>query len=405
MDELRGPTIQIVLHVKEGLGFGFLRCPFIVSGSLNGYMLETDPAVPTHAPIFDAELVWEADKRRFRSLRVQNVPVKVEVYTTSTQGQKDKVGYLLLSLLGAQPCPANKFVDLLMSLTIEDRLSTPTPRNELRMFHSNESAYPSARTYRDQPDGKSMMLKLEEYISESKKVPSSAHLQPKLLCDEGLIQIGDGNHLFVLSLVIGSVENLDVIVPQQITESTFCHVNYSIFTHNITTDRVSVPAGGRSAHFNQRTSLRLRCDLAALAAYFHECCHLVAALCVRDLRFVAGFGDADRALVVHERCFVVGEPGPAAGAARRAYVDKPQLTARSATQLKVPDEKVEISARKEDMLSSARAGSCTELRASESTAYSNIHKRIGRFSVANQRDNRATEENVRLSHIQPGEAG
>ncbi|XP_045541913.1 centrosomal protein of 120 kDa-like [Papilio machaon] len=112
MDELRGPNIQIVLHVKEGIGFGFLRIPFIVSGSLNGYMLETDPVVPTHAPAFDAELVWEADKRRFRSLRVQNVPIKVEVFTTSTQGRKDKIGYILLSLLGAQPCPSNKFVDV-----------------------------------------------------------------------------------------------------------------------------------------------------------------------------------------------------------------------------------------------------------------------------------------------------
>lgn len=31
-------------------------------------MLETDPVVPCHAPVFDAELVWEADKRRFRRL-------------------------------------------------------------------------------------------------------------------------------------------------------------------------------------------------------------------------------------------------------------------------------------------------------------------------------------------------
>lgn len=46
------------------------------------------------------------------SLRVQNVPVKVEVFTTCTQGRKDKVGYLLLSLLSAQPCPSNKIVDV-----------------------------------------------------------------------------------------------------------------------------------------------------------------------------------------------------------------------------------------------------------------------------------------------------
>lgn len=40
------------------------------------------------------------------------MPVKIEVYTTSTRGKKDKVGYLLLSLLGAQPCPASKIVDV-----------------------------------------------------------------------------------------------------------------------------------------------------------------------------------------------------------------------------------------------------------------------------------------------------
>lgn len=43
------------------------------------------------------------------------MPVKVEVYTTGTQGRKDKVGYMLLSLLGAQPCPSNKVVDVSLS--------------------------------------------------------------------------------------------------------------------------------------------------------------------------------------------------------------------------------------------------------------------------------------------------
>ena len=50
--------------------------------------------------------------RYYCSLRVQNVPVKIEVFTTATQGRKDKIGYLLLSLLGAQPCPSNKVVDV-----------------------------------------------------------------------------------------------------------------------------------------------------------------------------------------------------------------------------------------------------------------------------------------------------
>ncbi|CAH2049489.1 unnamed protein product, partial [Iphiclides podalirius] len=367
MDELRGPNIQIVLHVKEGLGFGFLRSPFIVSGSLNGYMLETDPMVPTHAPAFDAELVWEADKRRFRSLRVQNVPIKVEVFTMGSQGRKDKIGYILLSLLGAQPCPSNKIIDvkyswnkllgiksegkccqpqLLMSLSIEDRVHTLTPRNELRMFHSNEVAYPPIYSPNSANGAKTMLSTLKEFMDESKKTVSSPDLKPQLLCDEGLIQIGAGDQLFILSFVIGSVENLDLLLPNDMgKDATDCCVTYSIFTHHIMTDRVSSTRHnvGCSAAFNQRTSLRLRSGLPSLARYFTECPHLVVRVCVADkevgvcsldlrrlvptddvCHFVSEF---DGALTLQERCYVLrcGTTPPATAPnnapLRRPYVD------------------------------------------------------------------------------------
>ncbi|XP_052742323.1 centrosomal protein of 120 kDa [Bicyclus anynana] len=367
MDELRGPTIQIVLNVKEGLGFGFLKSPFVVSGSLNGYLLETDPVVPSHAPVFDAELVWEADKRRFRSLRVQNVPVKIEVYMTGTQERKIKIGYLLLSLLSAQPCPSNKVVDikhswhkllgvksegkcchpqLLMSLSVEDRLSTPTPRNELRIFHSNEVALPSVRSNKSAPTPatRSMLLTLNEYLAESRKTVSSVELQPKLLCDEGLIQIGSGNHLFVLGLMIGAVDNLDLLLPADAKnkEINNCYVTYSVFTHNINTDRVNATSvnNGSIAHFNQRTSLRLRTSLASLSRYFAECPHLVTRVCVGDTdvgicsldlrklvptedveKFVASFCNEGSALCIQERCYLLRcDDAPQEGG-RRAFVD------------------------------------------------------------------------------------
>ncbi|XP_013170050.1 PREDICTED: centrosomal protein of 120 kDa-like [Papilio xuthus] len=415
MDELRGPNIQIVLHVKEGIGFGFLRIPFIVSGSLNGYMLETDPVVPTHAPAFDAELVWEADKRRFRSLRVQNVPIKVEVFTTSTQGRKDKIGYILLSLLGAQPCPSNKFVDvkyswhkllgiksegkcchpqLLMSLSIEDRVSTPTPRNELRMFHSNEVAYPLSHTPNSAQAGGPVLLTLNEYLNESKKVVSSPDLQPQLLCEEGLIQIGLGDQLYVLSFVIGSVENLDMLLPNDINkEAIDCCITYSIFTHNIMTDRVGVTSlsTGSSAQFNQRTSLRLRTHLAALARYFAECPHLVVRVCVVDRgvgicsldlrkliptedvkRFISEFCNSEGRLAIHERCYLV-RCDDTALSVRRPYMDveislkyiadkskvqKPNiLSARSITHLERGGIKADYNESKLDY----RSGSCTQI--------------------------------------------
>ncbi|KAM3961686.1 centrosomal protein of 120 kDa [Aphomia sociella] len=434
MDELRGPNIQIVLHVKEGLGFGFLRTPFIVSGSLNGYMLETDPVVPSHTPIFDAELVWEADKRRFRSLRVQNVPVKVEVYSMATQGRKDKIGYLLLSLLGAQPCPSNKIIDikhtwhrllgvksegkcchpqLLLSLSIEDRVNTPTPRNELRMFHSNEVAYPSTYPTSNTVTGKSVLLTLNEYIEESKKTVSSPDLRPVLLCDEGLIQIGSGRHLFVLSLVIGAVENLDQLLPNNISKTSKavdCYVTYSIFTHNIMTDRVAASwaAGGgfANAQFNQRSMLRLRGTLSSLSGYFAECPHLVARVCAgdadvgicsMDLRklvptentrdFLDKFCNEERALTIHERCFILACEGPREDS-RRPYVDiemslkylglqekeKPKvLTARSATQLESDRQREPL---QRDETLDLKSGSCTDFDQNVGgVAYTNVAAR------------------------------
>ncbi|XP_026325931.1 centrosomal protein of 120 kDa isoform X2 [Hyposmocoma kahamanoa] len=419
MDELRGPTIQIVLHIKEGLGFGFLRTPFIVSGSLNGYMLETDPVVPCHAPVFDAELVWEADKRRFRSLRVQNVPIKVEVHTLGTQGRKDKVGYFLLSLLGAVPSPSNKIVDLKLtwhrllgirsegkccqpqlqvSLSIEDRVNTVTPRNELCLFHSNEVVYPSSQGT-VQPQVRSILMTLNEYILESKRTALTTELQPRLLCDEGLIQIGNGRHLFVLSFVIGAVDNLDLLLPVKAAtqkEPADCFVNYSVFTHDIRTDRVEAKTGGSSltAQFNQRTSLRIRSSLSALALYFAECPHLVIRVCVNDMdrgicsmdlrkliptndihQFQTSFCNSAKALTIHERCFLLrcDETEPR-NESRRPYVDvemtlkylgvaqdkKPSLlTARSVTQLE--------SDRKHDpmpqdvIIIDCKSGSCTNL--------------------------------------------
>lgn len=52
----------------------------------------------------------------------------------------------------------------------------------------------------------------DEYILESKRTALTTELQPRLLCDEGLIQIGNGRHLFVLSFVIGAVDNLDLVI-------------------------------------------------------------------------------------------------------------------------------------------------------------------------------------------------
>ncbi|KAL4710954.1 hypothetical protein ACJJTC_017919 [Scirpophaga incertulas] len=344
MDELKGPHLQIILHIKEGLGFGFLRNPIVVTGSLSGYKLDTDPVVASHTPSFDAELVWEADKRRFRSLRVQNVPVKVEVYALGSQGRRDRVGYLLLSLLGAQPCPANRANDvkyswhkllgvksegkcchpqLLMSLSIEDRVTPLTPRNDLQMFHDNDVAYASSYKKSNFNAKGSSAFGMDEGTKESKKSEPSPKLQPILIADEGFIQVGDGNDEFILKLTLGTITNLQGMLPEstKINNHLYCSIVYSVFRTDIKT--ISVPITEGNAVFDQRTELKICSSLSSLMKYFSLSPNLVVRVCVAhadigggtiDLRrlvptddlekFIREFGSGVKAFSFGERLFV-----------------------------------------------------------------------------------------------------
>lgn len=51
-----------------GQGFNDFRESIIVSCSLNGHTLRTDPVSAKDAPLFDSELVWETDRRALRRL-------------------------------------------------------------------------------------------------------------------------------------------------------------------------------------------------------------------------------------------------------------------------------------------------------------------------------------------------
>ncbi|CAG5059408.1 unnamed protein product [Parnassius apollo] len=189
---------------------------------------------------------------------------------------------------------------------------------------------------------------------------------------------------------------MDLLLPNDISkESVDCCVTYSIFTHNIMTDRVGATSlsTGSSALFNQRTSLRLRSELSSLNRYFAECPHLVVKVCVTerdvgvcslDLRklvpteslqqFVSEFCNSDHSLTIHERCYVLRceQRDQTSSHTRRPYMDveislkhighknikqKPNaLAARSVTHIERGATEAEV-----QVMIDYKSGSCTHI--------------------------------------------
>ncbi|XP_015190742.1 PREDICTED: centrosomal protein of 120 kDa isoform X2 [Polistes dominula] len=142
MDELGNSNLQIVLSIKEGKGFEQISQPTILIATLNGHSLKSDVIEPNTNPQYATDLIWETDKISIRKMRCGQTPLKLECFVLKDHNNKEKIGYILLSIRSAQIIPNSKELEpksnwhtllglknnfkaqkpeLLLSLCIEDR--------------------------------------------------------------------------------------------------------------------------------------------------------------------------------------------------------------------------------------------------------------------------------------------
>ncbi|XP_006569065.1 centrosomal protein of 120 kDa isoform X2 [Apis mellifera] len=101
-EELANSDVRVVLNIKEGKGFEQILLPTLIVATLNGHSLETEIIEPNPNPEYDHDLVWEVDKNKLRKMRSGQVPLKLECFAVKSNDNKEKLGYLLLSLRSAQ---------------------------------------------------------------------------------------------------------------------------------------------------------------------------------------------------------------------------------------------------------------------------------------------------------------
>lgn len=272
MNELTGKLVNVVLAVEDGKGMEYLRYPITIVANFNGRILESDPANPEECPIFNTELVWEIEKKDLRKIRSSNVPLRVECFTSDTNGRKVKVGFVLLSLRSAYIVPKrdaqqevpfkwqrlngvshdirSRHPELYLSLSIRECLP--------------EDAAAGARKEVASPFLAEEVLELTEDLGMT---------IPLKYLEDGFIHVGHDKEVapYHLSIVVKTAANLDVLLPENLvfngTKDKY-HLAFTLF--GITIKSKILKDLHDSITLKEKIVVSLLSRLETLQAFFTE---------------------------------------------------------------------------------------------------------------------------------------
>ncbi|KAI4504421.1 hypothetical protein M0802_000892 [Mischocyttarus mexicanus] len=280
MDELGNSNIQIVLSIKEGKGFEHISQPIILIATLNGHSLKSDVIESNSNPQYATDLIWETNKISVRKMRCGQTPLKLECFALKDHNNKEKIGYILLSLRSAQIISKSKETDaksnwhtllglksnfkiqkpeLLLALSIEDR-ECVTSNSLTKLDCIQPFNFPTSKTNT---------------------------ITPSLIHEERLIQLGPlnlCNEIFLLNITSNSVVNLNTLLPENSNHNDL-EDNLSIWYYILENDVKLKPFIKNSDKIwllNEKIVIRIRSSLDTLRSYLLLKPHLNISLKYRD---------------------------------------------------------------------------------------------------------------------------
>ncbi|PBC34330.1 Centrosomal protein of [Apis cerana cerana] len=194
-----------------GKGFEQILLPTLIVATLNGHSLETEIIEPNPNPEYDHDLVWEVDKNKLRKMRSGQVPLKLECFAVKSNDNKERLGYLLLSLRSAQVFTkwgANSIKPNWHKLLgLKNELKIHKPELFLGLsIHDLENT-----TGNGQLELKNLKECQQTNVQLNKIIPI-------LLRDERLIQLGPLNichELFLMNITAISAMHVDSLLPMK----------------------------------------------------------------------------------------------------------------------------------------------------------------------------------------------
>ncbi|KAF7401559.1 hypothetical protein HZH68_007379 [Vespula germanica] len=264
MDELGSSNLQIVLSIKEGKGFEQISQPTILIATLNGHSLESDIIEPNSNPQYATDLVWETDKTSLRKMRSGQTPLKLECFALKDHNNKEKIGYILLSIRSAQIILKSKEIGIKVNwhtlLGLRNDLKAQKPELLLSLSIEDREYVTS-----------NSLTKLDYAQSFDCPTSKTNMVTPSLIYEERLIQLGPlnlCNEIFLLNIISNTVINLDALLLEN--SNGDIKENLSIWYYILENDvklKPFIKDTEKTLILNEKIVVRIRSSLDTLRSY------------------------------------------------------------------------------------------------------------------------------------------
>uniref|UniRef100_A0A336LVM1 CSON001222 protein n=1 Tax=Culicoides sonorensis TaxID=179676 RepID=A0A336LVM1_CULSO len=215
--------LAIILHVDEGINLNISNDPLIFVASLGGNVMESDPVIPGYTTIFDCNLIWETDKNSVKRMKMENYPIKIEVFAIKSDqdpSERKLIGHLIFPVRNIPVLPPTKALTCkskwykLIGLATEWRAQKPEIM--LSLMITDKEFFMRTRPIEIVPSSvQSNESMFGDDNPEYDILTSQKGIFIRLLKDEGLLQIGNIDtdcDVFLLKILLKSVKNVDNMI-------------------------------------------------------------------------------------------------------------------------------------------------------------------------------------------------
>lgn len=255
-----------------------------LQASINGNNLDCDPVRTGHTTTFNSTLIWETDRRSIRQMRLENLPLRVDIFSIKnfngdiTEATKDFIGYILLQIRGIPVLPIAKALKTkcrwtkLIGLPKEWRPFKPEVLMNVMITSRDYLTWNKKKREEIQN-----ILVQDSIMIEENPTPAIMSLQKgifvRLIQREGLLQVGrmDSDcEVFNVQLYLENIKYLDnaVMEPTDNIANRDFFITYVLLgnNHSKQLDRKF----NRTHQIQEKISINFRSSLTVLKEYFEH---------------------------------------------------------------------------------------------------------------------------------------
>ncbi|XP_063708008.1 centrosomal protein of 120 kDa [Culicoides brevitarsis] len=190
--------LTIILHVDEGISLNVNNDPLVLVATLGGNTMESDPVIPGHSTVFDCNLVWETNKKSVKRMKMENYPIKIEVFAVKSEkdpSQRKLIGHLIFPVRNIPFLPPTKALTYkskwykLIGLASEWRVLKPEIM--LSLMITDKEFFSRTRTALMTPNRSVDHEFLGDVTPKYDILTSQQGIFIRLLKEEGVLQVGN----------------------------------------------------------------------------------------------------------------------------------------------------------------------------------------------------------------------